>query len=71
LDKQRGVKRARPYKQRFREAVNEDCLNISVNNHTMGQPDPNMYNAIGGDKESSIHMDGGRTELEAFEMSES
>jgi len=30
-----------------------------------------MYNAIGGDKESSIHMDGGRNELEAFEMSES
>ena len=37
LDKQRGVKRARPYRQRYREAVNEDCLNISVNNPTMGQ----------------------------------
>ena len=54
--------------------VNEDCLNISVD-HPMGQvgagQDPNFYGII-GDKESSIHMDGGMMRNDFMgEMSES
>ena len=57
--------------------MNEDCLNISVDNvHQMnnnlgggGMGEPNFF----GDKESSIHMDGTRNEMDGFlnDMSES